>query len=393
MKTRVFAVPIMALLLFACDTGVDSLEKPSAVDRGSTYQINLVDNTGSLEKLYGSNAVSNTEVLFKSNSLGTEYTGVSDDQGIITLDNIPSDLFLVSAKRNLTGEEMFTLRGQKLDYFKLVNSRTNTIELRADITSPVILPLDTLTLNSPLVISEIYACGPSEAGLYFHDKYIEVFNQSDSVVYLDGILVAVVYSSSYLGLNYIDDPLYIHTKSVWQFPGSGTDYPIYPGEFKVCAEDGIDHRINAPNSIDLSGVSFEFYKDDAPDIDNHNVDNMIKIYQAAGNDWLIGGEKEAIVIAQYDPDSLQWYDDQLLLPIKNVLDGVEYIDDVTLLEEKTLTPRIDAGSTGGIEFYTGRTMERILINENGKIRLKDDNNSSLDFKVFETPTPESHSML
>ena len=119
----------------------------------------------------------------------------------------------------------------------------NIINLRADNKEIIKLPLDRIILNSPLVISEISACGPPGAGLYYHDKYVEVYNQSDSVVYLDGIIVAVVYASSYLGLNYVDDPEFVHSKNVWKFPGSGTDFPIQPGEFKVCAEDAIDHRI------------------------------------------------------------------------------------------------------------------------------------------------------
>ncbi|MBU1095175.1 MAG: hypothetical protein CVV23_09160 [Ignavibacteriae bacterium HGW-Ignavibacteriae-2] len=395
MKKKILPIisALFLLLINSCDTSVAIEEKPIDKDRETVFKISLVDKTGNLLKLYGSQKVVNTEVLLKSNSLGVEYKLTSDDEGQISFSGVPSDLFLVSVKRNLTREEMLVLRGQELDFYRLVNSKINLIELRADNKNVIEVPLDTLILDSPLKISEIYACGPPSAGLYFHDKYIEIFNQSDSTVYLDGLLIVDVYASSYYGLNYIDDPKYIHSKSIWKFPGRGTDYPIHPGEFKVCAEDGLDHRMNAPYSVDLSHVSFEFYKDDAPDVDNAAVPNMIKIYQSAGNDWLIGGEKDALVIAQFDEDSLIWYDDQLLLPIKSVLDGVEYLDDLTKLKEKTLTPMIDAGATGGIEFYTGKTMERILINENGKIRLKDDNNSSFDFKVYEHPTPEYHSSL
>ena len=194
-------------------------------------------------------------------------------------------------------------------------------------------------------------------------------------------------------MNYVDDPEFVHSKSLWKFPGSGTEYPIQPGEFKVCAEDAIDHRINADSSVDLSHVSFEFYKDDAPDIDNPQIPNMIRIYQDSGNDWLIGGEQGAIVIAQVDEDSLQWYDDQKLIPYKYILDGVEYLDDITRLDKKRLSPIIDAGGTGGIQFYTGKTQERIPYFNGQRYLLKDDNNSSIDFKVYDHPSPEFHNEI
>jgi hypothetical protein len=380
----------LLFLINGCDTIFNVEDKPEAVERRTKFRIYFQDETGSMQKLYGNPAVPGVNVLIKSNTTGTEYRLISDSEGIVSLDNVLSDKYIISAVRLITEDEMEVISGQKLDFYKLVNSQSGIIDLRADQSDVITIVMDRMLLESPLVISEIYACGPPGSGLYFHDKYVEFYNQSDSVVYLDGLMIALVYHSSYLGQNYVDDPEFIHSKSIWIFPGSGSEYPINPGQFVVCAEDAIDHRVNAPNSVDLSHVSFEFYKDDAPDIDNPAITNMIKIYQPSGNDWLIGGEKGGIVLAQYDPDSLKWFDDQLLIPYKNILDGVEYLDDPTRLDKKILNPSIDQGATGGISFYTGKTMERIFIERNGKKILKDENNSSLDFKVYSKPTPEYH---
>ncbi|MDZ7763806.1 MAG: DUF4876 domain-containing protein [Melioribacteraceae bacterium] len=61
------------------------------------------------------------------------------------------------------------------------------------------------------------------------------------------------------------------------------------------------------------------------------------------------------------------------------------------MDKKTLYPGIDAGATGGIVFYTGKSMERkIKSNENGRAILKDDNNSSLDFNIYPQPSPQYH---
>ncbi len=381
----------LVLIFSGCDSVFNTESKPDHTERNTEFEIKIVDQTGSAQILYGSDAVPGASVLIKSNTLGTEYNLISDSNGVVKLTEAISDLYLVSVNKQLTAEEMLQITGKELAFRKLVNSSSGTIQLRADITNGYEIKLDKIIAESPLVISEIYACGPPGAGLYFHDKYVELFNQSDSTIFLDGIMVAVVYSSSYLGLNYVDDPQFIHSKIIWIFPGEGSDYPIQPGQFIVCAEDAIDHTINADSSVDLSHVSFEFYKDDAPDLDIPGVPNMIKIYQVAShNDWLIGGEKGAIVIAKMNPDSLTWYDDQMLIPYEYVLDGVEYNDDPTELDEKKLNPSIDAGLTGGIQFYTGKTMERIPIMVGNKKILKDDNNSSLDFKVYNKPSPEYH---
>lgn len=381
---------ISSISIFSCSQIVDFESKPVAMERKQVFRIRLVDQSGYMMSLFGSDAVRNAQVFLKSNLLGEEYNLVTDTNGVVEISGIVSDKYLISASRIMSPDEMELITGYRISNHKLMNKTVKIIQLRADAEEIIEVPMDVVIGGSPIVISEIYACGPPGSGLYYHDKYVEVYNQTDSVIYLDGIIVAVVYASSYLGQNYVDDPEFVHSKNVWIFPGNGTDYPLSPGEFAVCAEDAIDHRINAPNSVDLSNVKFEFYKDDAPDIDNPLVPNMIKIYQSAGNDWLIGGEQGAIVIAKMPIDSLQWFGDQLLIPYRYVLDGVEYLKDPMKLENKILNHSIDGGGTGGIQFYTGKSMERIALNVEGRMVLKDDNNSSVDFVVINKPTPEFH---
>ncbi len=383
----IFLASILVLTIGCSDfLGVES--KPEKIEREITFKLVLNDNSGFMQALYGNTRVRGAEVTLKSNLLGTEYKLFSDSNGVVSINGILSDTYLVTANRLMTSEEMQIINGSAATNVKLTNKNRRIVELNAANTEPVQLDMEIVVGSSPLIISEIYGCGPNGSGLYYHDKYVEIFNQSDSVLYLDSLMIAVVYSSSYLGLNYRDDPAYVHSKSIWIFPGTGSDYPIQPGEFVVCAEDAIDHRINAPNSVDLSHSAFEFYKDDAPDVDNPAAPNMIRIYQPSGNDWLIGGEKGALILARYSVDSLKAFDDQFLIPYRTILDGVEYLDDPTKLDEKILNQSIDAGTTGGIQFYTGKSMERILISDTGRKILKDENNSSVDFIIIEHPTPQ-----
>jgi hypothetical protein len=392
MKKRfiyVFALALSALSL-QCDQLVNSELKPDSKERGIDYKIILNDESGTMQKLTGKNIVCNALIHIKSNTLGTEYTAITDSNGVAAFHDIISDDYHISASRDLSADEMEQVSGHKVSGYKLLNRKCGVIKLLANNTVPIEVSMESVFAGSPIVISEIYASGPQGSGSYYHDKYVELFNQSDSVQYLDGLVIARVYSSETYGINYRKDPEFIHSEVVWNFPGNGKDYPIMPGQYIVCAEDAIDHRINAPKSIDLSHSNFEFFKDDAPDVDNQAVTNMVRFYQPLGNDWLIGGERDALVLARIPAKSLAIKGSQYLIPYSSILDGVEYLKDPTMLDKKTLNDAIDAGAAGGIQFYTGKSMERISVTVGGKTQLLDNNNSSLDFKIIDHPTPGYH---
>jgi hypothetical protein len=388
---RLYLAALLAVTLISCESVLDVSDRPDSSERSVDFKILLKDQTGNMDKLYGSNKVSGVSVILKSVTLSNEYTVTSNENGIVTMSGVVSDKYTVSAIRRMSGTEMQKLTGTSNDYFQLMNSNVGIIDLSADVKDTVTVYLDNLVEQSPLVISEVYAAGPTGAGLYIHDKFVEIYNQSDSVMYLDGLIIADIWANPKMGINFIDDPVYMHTKKVWKFPGTGHDCPIQPGQYIVCATDAIDHRINAPNSIDLSHADYEFYKDDAPDIDNPDVPNMIKIFQAASEvDFTLNGKDGAVCLIRMDEDSLKYYDNHVIIPYSCILDGMEYISDLTQVQYKRLNTRIDASFSGGFEFYTGKSMERKQTERMGKVYLKDDNNSLLDFTVLSAPTPGYH---
>ncbi|MDR3668103.1 MAG: DUF4876 domain-containing protein [Ignavibacteriaceae bacterium] len=360
---------------------------PSATERDIKYKIILKDNSGYMMTLYGSNLVRNAEIMIKSKMQGTEYQLTTDSNGVATISGIISDDYLVTANRWMLPAEMKIISGASRGDIKLTNTNSRIITFSQKNGSDIVIPMEMALGSSPIVISEIYACGPPGAGLYYQDKYVEFYNQTDSVVYVDGLVVSVVFANYYLGIRYSDDPDYVHTKNIYKFPGRGKDYPIHPGQFIVCAAEAINHKLVAPNSIDLSHSDFEFYKPDGTGIDNPNVPNMIYIYQDSGNLWLIGGQGCAIILSNCPSDSIKQSGDQFLIPIKSVMDGVEYLQDPTRLDLKILSPSIDAGATGGIQFYTGKSMERKALSTSPRLILKDDDNSTVDFDIIAHPTP------
>jgi hypothetical protein len=102
--------------------------------------------------------------------------------------------------------------------------------------------------------------GTTEGSLYF-----EVYNNSDSVLFLDG----VVFGASHEARKDWDffpctasevvrtDPEGIYARWFLQFPGSGGEYPIGPGEARLVAVEAIDHSPRHPTMADLTDADFE----------------------------------------------------------------------------------------------------------------------------------------
>jgi len=110
--------------------------------------------------------------------------------------------------------------------------------------------------------------------------YIELYNSSDTTVYLDGMLWGKGFgiNNDGRGANscastalYRNDPQDMWVRYLRQFPGSGTDYPLAPGETAVIAQNAVDHSVVHPSFPDLTGADFECISlagADNPDVPN-----------------------------------------------------------------------------------------------------------------------------
>ena len=143
-----------------------------------------------------------------------------------------------------------------------------------------------------LLISEIHdwsprvTSGPSVQ--YGQAEYIEIYNNSDSTIYLDGKILGdgfwYVWQSN-LNASSLDnctefeswrmDPDGVWSEQHLRFPGTGGDYPIAPHEARVVASQAIDHGEVHPGLglPDLSTADFEIVGT-GQDVDNPAVPNM-----------------------------------------------------------------------------------------------------------------------
>ena len=118
---------------------------------------------------------------------------------------------------------------------------------------------------------------------YDYGGFLELFNNADTTVYLDGMIVAEGYHFSFdtstipcsASAPYRDDPQGIWARSFQRFPGSGREYPVAPGATIVVATDAIDHRPFEATGLDLSGADFE--SSGVADVDNPAATELIEV--------------------------------------------------------------------------------------------------------------------
>lgn len=302
--------------------------------------------------------------------LSSEY-GVSikytDSEGILNLDGIPSSTYTISARLPHPGYPNILLVGTLRE---------------KEIISGVVVE-DTIkaeqVANTGIAINEIYTVGPVNNIFFFWDLFIELYNYSDEVRYLDGmVMMRVSGNSDGKGPGAdegndgdIDGILY-----VFKFPGNPGEknYPFYPKTFKVLAMTAINHKKSVATSIDLSNADWEFYNQySISDFDNPKVPNLINMRPDKTSDFLLGLTADVIVLSS--GTDLVWEDG---IDISTIVDGVQYAGSTT--SRKTLDSRVDKSNALSPPRYSGKSLQR---REAGG----DSNDGMSDWEILNAPTP------
>ncbi len=141
------------------------------------------------------------------------------------------------------------------------------------------------------VISEIYYVGsayaPDASGKqkqYNGDAYIKITNNSDTVLYADGLAFVESQFTTSSKLDYtpmVRDEA-ITVDAIFVVPGSGKEHPVQPGESIVICDNAQNHKEADESFMDLSKADFEWFTNSTlaayPDIDNPAVPNLEVYY-------------------------------------------------------------------------------------------------------------------
>ena len=276
---RIF--PPALMVLWACSPGDISTVQPGAGE-GRIIRTTLtvhasVDSadTALAEALGWQAGVPDVEVQILRNGTREWLTARTDSTGTAVFTNLLAGLYRVFGGRTLTEAEATSI-DQPIRAFG--DGRTLKVFLETDL--ELVLLADR---PGSLVLSEIgngvpppwEVSGSSLTGMYF-----EVYNNADTTIFLDGKM----FGSTWVIGKELDwmpcvtselwrsDPAGVAARFVLQFPGSGTEHPIPPGEVRTVAVSAIDHTPVHPTMLDLSGADFEI--GGAGTADNPAVPNM-----------------------------------------------------------------------------------------------------------------------
>lgn len=354
-----------------------------------------------------------TEVKATEITNGNYYIARTDNKGCATF-RIPRGAYRITVAEQ-RGENIF-------------NGTLEEVRLTSAGTEPVKLELPVfLSIPGKIVIKEIYCGSCSKAphdGEVKNDQYVILHNNDSNTQYLDGLCFGTVapYTSA-------SDNNWVKTDSkgqlifqefapiiecVWQFQGTGTDFPLAPGQDAVIAIRGaVDFTQDFPLSVNLnqpdyfatfSRLHFNNEKNYLTPGDKIRPERLLKMLKKTGisTSYFIAEKSPAIVIFRPEEgfDFEAYINDDsrcvatepggntkcIKVAWEWIIDGVEVFFSTN--NHKRLKPEVDAGAFPFSILYQGHTVHRKLDEKAtaaaGYEIYVDTNNSSEDFEERET---------
>ncbi|MCI1720072.1 MAG: DUF4876 domain-containing protein [Bacteroidales bacterium] len=412
MKKILFLISIGLMIFCSCSKQLDKMDDSPYVSGTKKLNIQLVypDKYTSLTR-----AGVIVKVINPSN--GVEYDLTTDAKGTCSAD-LQYGFYRVSVSdKGVSESGTIPLFNKSIDAVKLKDTTASSINLNVDLV---------LSYSSQLVIKELYFSGcfnPATKKTYFSDAYMTIYNNSDQVAYLDSLCFgcAEAYNSlsspsvwSYKDANgqkVIRDTIPI-TEAVWQWPGTGTTFPVQPGKYAVLVIRGaINHTLVNSNSVDLSKSDYfvcynsrytnkTFNPTPSSNLDGHWLDLLWK--QGTSTAYAFSINSPTALIFKIQGNTAQGFINDpnnrsrkpgtssameyIMVPSSFVLDAVEVMRSTT--EYKRLPASVDASYVlfpPAANSYKGHTVYRIVDEaataKAGRTILQDTNNSLADFAI------------
>ena len=345
-------------------------------------------------------------VTVESVSGGSAYSLATDASGTAST-TLPNGIYRISiSDRN--GSDIFNGSVDKV----IISGQDVTVSL----------PLK-YSKAGTLVIKELYCGGCSKApeeGTYQSDKNEILHNNDSQVTYLDGLCLGTLSPYNSTGANPWADsdgnlPDFLPIiQAIWQVGGTGTSFPLNPGEDAViCLHGAIDHSAQYPLSVNLNQPDYFVCYNQSyfPNPSYHPVPGdkirperhlevVIKTGQANAYTLSVNSPTFVIFRAQDTdirsfvavPENLRQVpggsERVVAVPEDWIIDGMEVFNGGSSDNHKRLSPAIDAGYVALSETFKGRTLMRRVDEaasaEQGFEVLMDTNNSTADFYERET---------
>ncbi|MBB6370284.1 DUF4876 domain-containing protein [Chryseobacterium shigense] len=337
--------------------------------------------------VYGDKQAKTATVVMTNNNSGDTYTLNTDANGYANFQNvIPGTYKITVSKKMLSNEFLATFGYQAASAEMSFNGVQENAIISANIQSTSV-EVKGARVGDLLIKQVYYAGSHALQGASFRDQFIEIYNNSDQIIYADGLYIGQLYgkvntatNNSYSQANGQFDwsksigmtmgnaanTDYAYADYVIKVPGNGTQYPILPGESVVIAQNGVNHKAplvdntgnpitiqNPALTVDLSTSNFEVYLGNYNlsigqpvykfDIQNPAVPDMQIAYWgrtgywSPNNDFIIDnlGRDSFVIFRADDLDALPDYSDPSVttvnsntryfkqIPNNIIIDGVD----------------------------------------------------------------------
>ena len=348
--------------------------------------------------------------VYLNGNVSYEFT--TDVMGMVSVESVVPGIYDIITGMDLTGAQYKQMvPGAAVEDKARVNVGVSLMNQRIFQAENLQIRLLSAVIKD-LLISKVYYSGTRDKmeQTYDVDAYVEIFNNSDEVVYLDGKYLGLAESTSnpaYYPAS--ENPDSIFLKQLCKFPGSGKDHPIQPGGSVVVAgRSAQNHLENSTTSVDLSGADFEVKTMEGSG--NPAVPMLPLISNAYGSMKylnLISGGPNAVVLVETEEDPTTWPEvyrkgktsGEMFRRMhkKWVTDGVECLKKPSQTDPDVNTKRLQADIDAGyavinsVNGYTHESVERKVARKEGdRYYLTDTNNSSSDFVILTDPTPRKY---
>lgn len=423
-KTFLFTIAFLGLLLQSCSSNDDVNEALQPVNFSITVKY---------DETFNSLATKKAAVTITNNETGNKYTITSDETGLAQFNQILPGTYAVSATKAMESTEFNETFGYLPTESEInFNGSESSLVVNSK-TAPISVIMKTAKVGD-FVIKQIHYGGSDvQKGASIRDQFIEIYNNSNTIQYADGLYVAQVYGSfSTVVYNYTlangqydwsksadmtgdgaANTDFVYASNVFIIPGNGTQYPVQPGKSIVLAQTAINHKSNYTDNngksvsivspeltLDLSSADFEAFLGShlgdtyLYDIQNPAVQDLGIAYWGNKNKDMIldtNGRYGYAIFKMTDANftALKKYknpkgDAALYLQIPNtaLIDGVDTTKDLgSGYIPKKFPAQIDGGTTylpSGF-FSSKSVIRKTKTTIAGRIILQDTNNSSNDF--------------
>ena len=330
---------IIALLIVSVLSGCKKSEEDRV--RPVSLQLTLQAVEGDI-----SFDVSKASIKITNRTTSGSYSAAGTATGKVSFASVTPGAYDVSATLVVSAQE-YT---QKTGVFTEEDITFNGAIERLDVSTDTEKQLDLVIGKvGNWVFKQIYYAGSDVTkGATFRDQFLEIYNNSNTVLYADSLYIGQVEgknnnnSGQYFlpGSNQYDwsqshdiivgagmdaNKDYVYANTVFMVPsdGTGKKYPVQPGQSIIIAATAVDHTasytgngntsvvITDPSlTVNLSKADFETnlisYLGGTPykyDIDNPNVTNMDVTYFISGNDMVLKANgRDAFILFKANPN-------------------------------------------------------------------------------------------